>query len=74
MPAAHLPSGAIDGRVPFKMRAAYIGGEAMEEWVMDSLTSVLGCELCQRVCRTISRYAVEDMPDAFRLEDCSEET
>jgi hypothetical protein len=56
------------------MRAAYIGGEAMEEWVMDSLTSVLGCELCQRVCRTISRYAVEDMPDAFRLEDCSEET
>ena len=41
----------------------------MADWVMDALTSILGCELCQSVCpynRTIE--PITDMPDAFRLE------
>jgi epoxyqueuosine reductase QueG len=66
------PSGAIDGDgYHFKKCArAYMGGEAMEEWVMDSLTSVLGCELCQRVCPyNFAVTPIEDMPDAFRLEE-----
>ncbi|MEZ4509636.1 MAG: hypothetical protein R2881_08435 [Eubacteriales bacterium] len=49
---------------------AYMGGDPMEDWVMDSMTCILGCELCQRVCpyNFIIGYA-EDVPDAFRLEE-----
>ncbi len=52
-----------------KCARAYMGGEPMADWVMDALTSILGCELCQSVCpynRTIE--PITDMPDAFRLE------
>jgi ferredoxin len=53
-----------------KCARAYMGGEPMEDWVMDAMTSILGCELCQRVCpynRGIE--PIDAMPDAFKLEN-----
>ena len=74
------PSGAITGEgYDYTACArAYMGGETMEEWVMDALTSILGCELCQAACpcnRGIE--PLEEMPGAFALEkllagDCAE--
>jgi len=66
------PSGAIsDNGYDYTACArAYMGGDPMEDWVMDAMTCILGCELCQRVCpyNFITGYA-EDVPDAFRLEE-----
>jgi len=66
------PSGAIsDDGYDFKACArAYMGGDPMEPWVMDSMTCILGCELCQKVCPY--NYGIEpldEVPDAFRLEE-----
>ena len=66
------PSGAIsDGGYDFKACArAYMGGDPMEPWVMDSMTCILGCELCQKVCPY--NYGIEPLekvPEAFRLEE-----
>jgi len=53
-----------------KCARAYMGGEAMEDWVMDSLSCILGCELCQKVCPyNFTVLPVEEMPEAFRLEE-----
>ncbi|MPN60284.1 hypothetical protein SDC9_208010 [bioreactor metagenome] len=42
----------------------------MENWVMDALTCILGCELCQRVCPyNFGIEPISEMPDAFRLEE-----
>ena len=65
------PSGAIsDNGYDYKTCArAYMGGEPMEDWVMDAMTSILGCELCQSICpynREIE--PVSDVPEAFALE------
>jgi len=65
------PTNAIgeNGYTYEKCARAYMGGEPMEKWVMDALTSILGCELCQSVCpynRDIE--PISDMPDAFELE------
>lgn len=52
-----------------KCARAYMCGEPMPDWVMDALTSILGCELCQSVClynRGVEPIA--DMPKAFQLE------
>ncbi|HWQ06949.1 MAG TPA: hypothetical protein VN453_06965 [Feifaniaceae bacterium] len=52
-----------------KCARAYMGGEPMEDWVMDAMASMLGCELCQSVCpcnRGIE--PVSDVPEAFALE------
>jgi epoxyqueuosine reductase QueG len=46
-----------------------MGGEPMEDWVMDAMTSILGCELCQSICpynREIE--PVSDVPEVFALE------
>lgn len=49
---------------------AYMGGDPMEDWVMDSMTCILGCELCQRVCPyNFDTGYVEEVPEAFRLEE-----
>lgn len=49
---------------------AYMGGDPMEDWVMDAMTCILGCELCQRVCPyNAGIEPIEEMPDAFRLEE-----
>ena len=66
------PSGAISARgYEFKSCArAYMGGDPMEPWVMDSMTCMLGCELCQKVCPyNAGIEPIDEMPDAFRLEE-----
>lgn len=66
------PSGAIHSNgYDFHMCArAYMGGEPMEDWVMDSLTCVLGCEICQKICPYNAEIEpINEMPEAFRLEE-----
>lgn len=66
------PSSAIsDEGYDFKACArAYMGGDPMEPWVMDAMTCILGCELCQKVCPyNHGIEPLEDVPDAFRLEE-----
>ena len=66
------PSGAISARgYEFKSCArAYMGGDPMEPWVMDAMTCMLGCELCQKVCPyNAGIEPIDEMPDAFRLEE-----
>lgn len=66
------PSGAISGEgYDFRSCArAYMGGDPMEDWVMDALTCVLGCELCQKVCPyNTGVEPIADWPEAFRLEE-----
>lgn len=49
---------------------AYMGGDPMEPWVMDAMTCILGCELCQKVCPyNFGIEPIDEMPDAFRLEE-----
>ena len=49
---------------------AYMGGDPMEDWVMDAMTCILGCELCQKVCPyNIGIEPIEQMPEAFQLEE-----
>lgn len=66
------PSGAID-RDGYHFQAcarAYMGGEPMEEWVMDAMTCILGCELCQKVCPYNGEIVpLAGSPEAFRLEE-----
>lgn len=66
------PSGAIlDGGYDFQTCArAYMGGDPMEPWVMDAMTCILGCELCQRVCPyNAGVEPIAEMPEAFLLEE-----
>lgn len=66
------PSGAIDeDGYHFKQCArAYMGGDPMEDWVMDAMSCMLGCELCQKICPyNAGIKPIEEMPDAFRLEE-----
>ena len=66
------PSGAISASgYDFKSCArAYMGGDPMEPWVMDAMTCMLGCELCQKVCPyNAGIEPIDEMPDAFRLEE-----
>ncbi len=66
------PSGAIDDDgYHFKQCArAYMGGDPMEDWAMDAMTCMLGCELCQKICPyNAGIKPIEEMPDAFRLEE-----
>ena len=45
-----------------------MGGDPMEPWVMDAMTCILGCELCQSICpynREIE--PVSDVPEVFAL-------
>jgi epoxyqueuosine reductase QueG len=65
------PSHAIDsgGYTCEKCARAYMCGEPMEDWVMDAMTSILGCELCQRVCPYNQGIEpITKLPDAFKLE------
>ena len=44
-------------------------GEPMEDWVMDAMTSMLGCELCQSVCPYNNDIKpIDALPDALHLE------
>ena len=66
------PSGAIgEHGYDFKDCArAYMGGDPMEDWVMDAMTCILGCELCQKICPyNAGIESIREMPDAFRLEE-----
>lgn len=47
---------------------AYMNGEPMESWVMEHMTTILGCELCQRAC-PVNREIPDDLnvPEAFDL-------
>ena len=66
------PSGAI-GEHGYDYKAcarAYMGGDPMEDWVMDAMSCMLGCELCQKVCSyNLGIEPIADMPEAFRLEE-----
>lgn len=69
---AACPSGAIDesGFHFERCARAYMEGYIMEPWVMDAMTSILGCELCQRVCGYNTGIETSDkLPDAFELEE-----
>ena len=49
---------------------AYMGGDPMEDWVMDALGCILGCELCQRICPyNLGIEPIAELPEAFRLEE-----
>ena len=49
---------------------AYMGGDPMEDWVMDALGCILGCELCQKICPyNLGIEPINEQPDAFRLEE-----
>ena len=66
------PSKAIsDAGYDFRACArAYMGGDPMEDWVMDALNCMLGCELCQRICPyNMGIEPIAEQPDAFRLEE-----
>ena len=66
------PSGAIsENGYDYKACArAYMGGDPMETWVMDAMTCMLGCELCQKVCPyNFGIEPIDEMPEAFRLEE-----
>ena len=66
------PSGAIsENGYDYKACArAYMGGDPMEDWVMDAMTCILGCELCQKICPyNAGIEPIREMPDAFRLEE-----
>ena len=66
------PSKAIsDAGYDFRSCArAFMGGDPMEDWVMDAMTCVLGCELCQKVCPyNFGIEPINEMPVAFRLEE-----
>lgn len=66
------PSKAIsDAGYDFRSCArAYMGGDPMEDWVMDALTCLLGCELCQKICPyNAGIEPIAELPDAFRLEE-----
>ena len=66
------PSKAIsDAGYDFQSCArAYMGGDPMEDWVMDALGCILGCELCQKICPyNFGIDPITEMPDAFRLEE-----
>ena len=66
------PSGAIcDGGYDFqKCARAYMGGDPMEPWVMDAMTCILGCELCQKICPYNGGIEpIDEMPEAFCLEE-----
>jgi epoxyqueuosine reductase len=65
------PSGGIDADgYHFRQCArAYMGGDPMEDWVMDAMNCILGCELCQKVCPYNTGIIPNpEMPEAFRLE------
>ncbi len=65
------PSNAIskDGYDFQRCARSYMGGDPMENWVMDAMTCILGCELCQKVCPyNIGIEPLLEMPEAFRLE------
>ena len=66
------PSQAIDAEGLHFQRCArsYMEGRVMEDWVMDSLTTILGCEICQKACAYNAGIGTsESMPEAFRLEE-----
>lgn len=66
------PSKAIsDAGYDFRACArAYMGGDPMEDWVMDALNCMLGCELCQKICPyNMGIEPIAEQPDAFRLEE-----
>lgn len=66
------PSRAIsDAGYDFRACArAHMGGEPMEDWVMDALGCILGCELCQRICPyNLGIEPIAELPEAFRLEE-----
>ena len=66
------PSSAIsENGYEFKACArAYMGGDPMEDWVMNAMTCMLGCELCQKICPYNNGIIpIREMPDAFRLEE-----
>ena len=66
------PSGAIsENGYDYKACArAYMGGDPMEDWVMDAMTCILGCELCQKICPyNAGIEPIREMLDAFRLEE-----
>jgi epoxyqueuosine reductase QueG len=66
------PSKAIsDAGYDFRACArAYMGGDPMEDWVMDALGCILGCELCQRICPyNMGIEPIAEQPEAFRLEE-----
>lgn len=66
------PSNAIskDGYDFKKCARAYMGGDPMEDWVMDDMTCILGCELCQKICPyNTGIEPIAEMPEAFKLEE-----
>jgi len=66
------PSAAIsDHGYDYKKCArSYMGGDPMEDWVMDAFTCMLGCELCQKICPyNLGIEPIAEMPDAFQLEE-----
>lgn len=65
------PSAAIDGEGYHysKCARAYMSGDPMEDWVMDAMSCMLGCELCQKICPYNHGIGpITEAPEAFQLE------
>ncbi|MCL2695656.1 MAG: hypothetical protein FWE69_04960 [Clostridiales bacterium] len=68
------PFGAIDGDGYHfeKCIRSYMGGAVMEEWVMEGLPGLLGCDGCQDVCpmnaRLPKRELTKEEREAFALD------
>ncbi|MEG1524237.1 MAG: 4Fe-4S double cluster binding domain-containing protein [Clostridia bacterium] len=68
---AACPSGAIteNGYDFTKCARAYMQKNAMPDWVMDAMTSLLGCEICQFACPMNDNMLMDScVPNAFDWE------
>lgn len=66
------PAHAIDKNSGFDYRKclrAYMGKEAMPDWVMENMTKMLGCERCQNACPyNAGMDSVSELPASFSYE------
>jgi ferredoxin len=58
-----------DGLDYSKCLRAYMGNEPLPEWVMNKMTKMLGCEVCQGCCPyNANQNIINELPSAFSLD------